>query len=151
MVPVVSTTGKPLMPCPPARARELVRKGKALRRFKAGIFYIQLTQREEGELQKLALGVDPGSKKEGFLCEIRKTHLFESSIVCGDVGQRESEKEKRTAERKTFPKNALSKKSSSSKREKMSSLNEIEVVSKVENYRYFEKIVSARNDCGRRH
>jgi hypothetical protein len=83
MVPVVSTTGKPLMPCPPARARELVRKGKALRRFKAGIFYIQLTQREEGELQKLALGVDPGSKKEGFCVKSEKhTYLnLQSSAV----------------------------------------------------------------------
>ncbi|HEX2243525.1 MAG TPA: RRXRR domain-containing protein, partial [Gammaproteobacteria bacterium] len=32
-VPVVSKTGRPLMPCHPARARELVQKGKAVRRF----------------------------------------------------------------------------------------------------------------------
>jgi hypothetical protein len=83
MVPVVSKTEKPLMPCHPARARELVRKGKALRRFKAGIFYIQLTEREEGALQKTALGVDPGSKKEGFCVKSEKhTYLnLQSSAV----------------------------------------------------------------------
>jgi hypothetical protein len=62
-VPVVSASGKPLMPCHPARARELVRNGKALRRFNRGMFYIKLTEREDGETQPAAVGIDPGSKK----------------------------------------------------------------------------------------
>jgi hypothetical protein len=66
LVGVVSKTGKQLMPCHPARARKLVRKGLALRRFKAGIFYIQLTQRTDGVTQDVAVGIDPGSKREGF-------------------------------------------------------------------------------------
>jgi hypothetical protein len=65
-VPVVSKTGRPLMPCHPARARELVRKGKAVRRFNRGLFYIQLTGREDGDKQPIAVGIDPGSKKEGI-------------------------------------------------------------------------------------
>jgi hypothetical protein len=71
-VPVVGRLGKPLMPCHPARARELVRKGKAVRRFKAGIFYIQLTERENGEVQKVAVGIDPGSKREAFTVKSAK-------------------------------------------------------------------------------
>jgi len=54
------------MPCHPARARELVRAGKALRRFNKGMFYIKLTERQEGFIQPVALGIDPGSKWEGF-------------------------------------------------------------------------------------
>jgi len=65
-VPVVSGTGKPLMPCHPARARELVRKGRAVRRFSRGMFYIRLLDRQDGDVQPIACGVDPGSKKEGF-------------------------------------------------------------------------------------
>jgi len=65
-VPVVSKTGKPLMPCHPARARELVRKGAAVRRFNRGLFYIKLTVREDGNVQPAAIGIDPGSKKEGI-------------------------------------------------------------------------------------
>ena len=65
-VPVVSSTGKPLMPCHPARARQLVRKGKAIRRFDRGLFYIKLTEREDGEIQSIAVGIDPGSKKEAY-------------------------------------------------------------------------------------
>jgi len=65
-VPVVSALGKPLMPCHPARARELVRKGRALRRFNKGLFYIKMLDREDGVVQPVAVGVDPGSKKEGL-------------------------------------------------------------------------------------
>jgi hypothetical protein len=65
-VPVVSSTGKPLMPCHPARARELVRKDRAVRRFSRGIFYIQLLDREDGKVQDVAVGIDPGSKKEAL-------------------------------------------------------------------------------------
>jgi hypothetical protein len=65
-VPVVSSTGKPLMPCTPARAKELMKKGKAKKRFTNSIFYIKLTERADGELQKVACGIDPGSMREGF-------------------------------------------------------------------------------------
>jgi hypothetical protein len=65
-VPVVSAAGKPLMPCHPARARELIRKGKAVRRFDRGIFFIRLTERADGAVQEIAVGIDPGSKKEGI-------------------------------------------------------------------------------------
>ena len=47
-VPVVSKTGKALMPTSNWRADELIANGRALRRFKAGIFYIQLKDRENG-------------------------------------------------------------------------------------------------------
>lgn len=54
------------MPCHPARARELVRKGRAVRRFNRGIFYIRLLDREDGETQEVVVGIDPGSKREAF-------------------------------------------------------------------------------------
>lgn len=65
-VPVISSTRKPLMPCHPARARELLRKGRAIQGFDRGIFYLQLLDREAGETQPVAIGIDPGSKKEAF-------------------------------------------------------------------------------------
>ncbi len=65
-VPVVSSTGKPLMPCHPARARELIRKGRASTGFDRGIFYIKLLDRADGARQPIAVGIDPGSKKEAL-------------------------------------------------------------------------------------
>lgn len=54
------------MPCHPVRARELVRKGKAIRRFNRGLFFIRLLDRVDGDVQPIAVGIDPGSKKEGL-------------------------------------------------------------------------------------
>lgn len=71
-VPVISATGKPLMPCHPARARELVRKGRAVRRFTKGFFYIQLLDRQDGDVQPVACGIDPGSKWEGITVKSAK-------------------------------------------------------------------------------
>ena len=65
-VPVVSSTGKPLMPCRPARARRLIEQGRAVKRWRNRIFYIQLLDREDGVTQPVAVGIDPGSKREAF-------------------------------------------------------------------------------------
>lgn len=63
------------MPCHPARARQLVRMGRALRRFNKGLFYIKLLDRQEGKIQPIAVGVDPGSKKEAFTIK-SESHTF---------------------------------------------------------------------------
>jgi len=75
-VPVVSSAGKPLMPCYPARARELVRMGRALRRFRKGLFYIQLLDRDNGQVQPVACGIDPGSRWEGLTVKDAKRTLL---------------------------------------------------------------------------
>jgi len=55
------------MPCTPARARLLLKKGKALARWnKLGVFYLQLKYAVEPKNQILAVGVDPGSKFEAL-------------------------------------------------------------------------------------
>jgi hypothetical protein len=66
-VPVVDRRGVPLMPCRPAKGRHLLKQGKAVaRRCKLGMFYLQLTYEREPDNQTLVVGVDPGSKFEGF-------------------------------------------------------------------------------------
>lgn len=80
-VPVLSADGKPLMPCHPARARELVRKGRAVRRFRKGFFYIRLLNRTDGEVQPVACGIDPGSKWEAFsIVGPKRTYLTCTSM-----------------------------------------------------------------------
>jgi hypothetical protein len=63
------------MPCHAARARQLVREGKALRRFDRGLFYIKLLDREMGATQPIAVGIDPGSKKEALTIK-SATHTY---------------------------------------------------------------------------
>lgn len=62
---VIDRHKQPLMPCHPARARELLRDGKAAvyRRFP---FTVILTDRENGDVQSVAFKVDPGSKQTGI-------------------------------------------------------------------------------------
>ena len=68
-VPVISASGKPLMPCRPGKAKKLLTKGLANKRWnKLGVFYLQLRFDPESELnknQELCMGVDPGSKWDG--------------------------------------------------------------------------------------
>ena len=61
-LPALSATGQPLMPCHAARARQLIRNGKAIKKHDRGIVYLVLTERQTGETQSVAVGIDPGSK-----------------------------------------------------------------------------------------
>ena len=65
-VPVVSHTGKPLMPTSHRKANKLIAQDRAVRRFDRGIFYIKLLDRADGYTQPIAVGIDPGSKKEAY-------------------------------------------------------------------------------------
>ncbi|HEX2622098.1 MAG TPA: RNA-guided endonuclease IscB, partial [Phototrophicaceae bacterium] len=62
---VLNSNKQPLMPCHPARARELLKGGKAAvyRRYP---FTIILKEREGGDTQYIAFKVDPGSKQTGI-------------------------------------------------------------------------------------
>ena len=64
---VLDRHGKPLMPCHPARARELLHRGRA-RVARHAPFTIRLTDRtvEESVVCPLVLGVDPGSRHTGL-------------------------------------------------------------------------------------
>ena len=63
---VISSIGKPLMPTSNQKADKLIAKGRAVRRFDRGLFYIKLLDREDGYTQPIAVGIDPGSKKEAL-------------------------------------------------------------------------------------
>jgi RRXRR protein len=66
-IPVVDVRGVPLMPCTPPKASALLNAGKARpKRNKLGLFYLQLTYEQEPNNQILVVGIDPGSKFEGF-------------------------------------------------------------------------------------
>ena len=60
------------MPCHPARARKLLKNQKAKKQWKGGFFYIKLLEREDGYTQRVACGIDPGSKKEAFTIRSEK-------------------------------------------------------------------------------
>src|SRR5271157_982332 len=66
-VPVVDRNRKPLMPTTASRARRWVKTEEATPFFRRGIFCVRLNREPSAdEKQDIAVGIDPGSKKEGF-------------------------------------------------------------------------------------
>lgn len=66
-VPVVDQSQKPLMPTTSARARKWVKMGKATPFWKRGIFCVRLNvEPSDRQTQPVAVGIDPGSKREGL-------------------------------------------------------------------------------------
>jgi hypothetical protein len=97
-VPVVSNTGKPLMPTTNQKANKLIERGRAVRRFNRGVFYIQMLDRATGYTQKLAVGIDPGSKKEAFTIK-SKSHTYLNIQVDAVTWVQEAEKTSTTMRR----------------------------------------------------
>jgi 5-methylcytosine-specific restriction endonuclease McrA len=62
---VLDKNKQPLMPCHPARARQLLRSGKAAV-FRRYPFTIILKDREDGDIQNVQFKIDPGSKQTGI-------------------------------------------------------------------------------------
>ena len=66
-VPVVDKHQNPLMPTKPSRARKWIRDGKASPFWRNGVFCVRLNlEPSDRYFQDIVVGVDPGSKKEGF-------------------------------------------------------------------------------------
>ena len=71
--------GRPLMPCTPAKARKLLRAGKA-RVVKRSPFTIQLSWLCEGHVQPVRAGIDKGSSTTGICCVGNGQALFSAEI-----------------------------------------------------------------------
>ncbi len=66
-VPVVDQERHPLMPTTPSRARTWIKSGKATQFWKGGLFCVRLNVEPSARvLQPVAVGIDPGSKREGY-------------------------------------------------------------------------------------
>ena len=66
-VPVVDKHQNPLMPTKPSRARKWIRDKKATPFWKNGVFCVRLNaDPSDRYFQEIVVGIDPGSKKEGF-------------------------------------------------------------------------------------
>lgn len=77
MVPVVDFNQNPLMPTTCARAERWVASRKATYFWKHGVYCVRLNVEPSGrETQPIVVGVDPGTKKEGFTVKsASKTYL----------------------------------------------------------------------------
>ena len=79
MVYVLNVDGKPLMPCKPAKARHLLRDGKA-KVVKREPFTIKLLFECDNITQPITLGVDAGSKHIGVSASTEKKEVYSVDV-----------------------------------------------------------------------
>ena len=79
LVYVVNKNGNPLMPCKPAKARKLLRDGKA-KVINRSPFTIQLMWDCEENVQPITIGIDKGSHVTGISCVANGKILLSAEI-----------------------------------------------------------------------
>jgi len=85
-VPVLHKDGTPLMPCKPAKARKLLKDGKATKHWtKEGVFYIRLTWDSTKHTQPMCLGIDPGAKFDGYAVLTEKEIVTSGMAILPDI------------------------------------------------------------------
>lgn len=85
-VPVVDQQNQPLVPTTSARARRWIESGKATPFWKRGVFCVRLNA-EPSAREAQPIGIDPGSKREGFTVKSDGAHVHEPS--CGGSYRRQ--------------------------------------------------------------
>jgi hypothetical protein len=90
---VINKNGKPLMPCKPAKARKLLRDGKA-KVVNRCPFTIKLQWDCEENVQEVTVGIDKGSRVTGFSC-VANGRI----VMSGEIHHRTDIKEKMDARR----------------------------------------------------
>lgn len=98
-VPVLDQLQRPLMPTTPQRARRWIKSGQATPFWKGGIFCIRLNRQPSArEVQQVAVGLDPGSKKEGY--SVRSvTHTYLNIQADARAGVKDRVKQRRRMRR----------------------------------------------------
>lgn len=75
-VPVIDSNQRPLMPTTPKRAESWIKSKKATPFFRKGIFCVRLNVEPSSRItQPIAVGIDPGSKREGYTVK-SKAHTY---------------------------------------------------------------------------
>src|SRR5260370_21847737 len=99
-VPVVDQERNPLMPTTPSRARKWIKSGKATHFWKGGLFCIRLNVEPSArEIQLIAVGIDPGSKREGYSV-LSASHTYLNIQTEARMGVKDAEKDS-TRQRRT--------------------------------------------------
>ncbi len=105
-VPVIDRDQQPLMPTTSSRARRWIKSGKATAFWKGGLFCVRLNAEPSArEAQPLAVGIDPGSKREGFSV-VSEAHTYlniqaEARNGVKDVEQQSTRMRRNRRSRKT--------------------------------------------------
>ena len=106
-VPVVDQDQHPFMPTTPARARRWIKSGKATPFWKGGVLCVRLNSEPSARaVQPIAVGIDPGSKREGYSV-ISAAHTYLNIQAKARDGVKDAEEQstqmRRTRRARTTP------------------------------------------------
>ena len=121
-LPVKTKDGQQLMPMRAGRARKLVKRGEATPYWDNGIYCIRLNKEpSDRDTQDIVVGVDPGSKKEGFTVKSAShTYLNVQADAHDKVGKKvEKRRELRRSRRSRKCPNRKQKKHNLSNRDRI--------------------------------
>ena len=88
-IPIISNNGNPLMPCHPARARQLLKQNKVKKQFTNSICYLKLLKPSQENIQEISCGIDSGSKREAITVK-SKNKTFINILADARTGIKES-------------------------------------------------------------
>jgi hypothetical protein len=92
-VPVVDREQRPLMPTTPARARRWIKTARATAFWKGDLFCVRLNIGPSArEHQRIAVGIDPGSKKEALVVA-SAAHTYLNIQANARTGVKETKKQ----------------------------------------------------------
>lgn len=98
------------MPCSTARARILMKRGKA-KVYRLSPFTIQLTERESGEIQPVAVKFDPGAKTTGIaVVRLHKDPTEQTALHLAELEHRGGVIRKKLEQRAAFRRNRRARK-----------------------------------------
>lgn len=97
---VQGVTGERLMPCHPARARQLLRSGRA-RVIRSRPFTIEMIDRAEGTVQPVRLKIDPGARVTGIAL-VAEGKTGARVVWAGELAHRSQAIRKALADRRSY-------------------------------------------------
>jgi hypothetical protein len=97
-IPIISSNGNPLMPCHPARARQLLKQNKAKKQFANSVCYLKLSKSSKENIQEISCGIDSGSKREAITVK-SKNKTFINVLADARTGIKESLEVRRNTRR----------------------------------------------------
>ncbi len=106
---VFDAQGQPLMPCHPARARQLRRNGRA-QVVRRAPFTIQLRDRTGGATQPVSLRIDPGSRVTGLALVGHAPRQGDRVLWAGELTHRSQSISQRLAKRRALRRGRRSRK-----------------------------------------
>ena len=103
-VPVIDASGQPLAPCHPARARKLLRRGRAVPHHRYDVFGIRLVDKTvpPDEIHRATLAVNPGAEHTGLAVYRQSDTGYRKVLLTLQVDHRGNQVKHRMEQRRNY-------------------------------------------------